>query len=345
MAMILAVSGIMFAVAISHDAEAQSQQALIPGRSTRGVLNSTSSQLRSEGGAQLLANDYHFEAQSGDELKIWIQHQGNLDLKLVLIDPFNNRIVIEDNDNKLQLGVTAPRLQSPGTYIIRVLSVGNKEGNYVIKIEASNPDRSLPADYVMRDQNLTIVPCGNPELATIRIGTETRCTSDIKKGGQHVYNPTTGTIDPVSAEPQPESLRDRLAREFGMQWTACGGRGLAEITIDGQTVCSRNYPEGKYTYNATTNRFDEVQVADRNLAKLEEWGLKPVECRSSGVVSILMDGKEYCTQPSDWLNVGNYRYIASDDRLEPIAQTPLPQPSNTNTNRNPNVQPDNGSGL
>lgn len=68
---------------------------------------------------------------------------------------------------------------------------------------------------------------------------------------------------------------------------------------------------------------------DPNLAKLQEWGLTPVAC-TDGVVSILFDGKEYCTQPTDWLGVGRYQYIPGSDRLEPMA-TPFTPNNNPPT--------------
>lgn len=73
---------------------------------------------------------------------------------------------------------------------------------------------------------------------------------------------------------------------------------------------------------------------DPNLAKLQQWGLNPVAC-TDGVVSILFQGKEYCTQPTDWLGVGHYQYISESDRLEPISppfapsnNPPAPAPPN-----------------
>ena len=338
MAIVLAVSGMMFAVTASHDAEAQALEPLNPGRSTSGVINTTRSRLVAEGTQQLLANDYSFEGQSGDQLKIWIETQGSLNVKLVVFDPFEERVLSQDNDTQLKQGVTL-RLRSPGTYRLRVLAEGNTQGPYIIKIETTNPERSRQADLVMRDLNLTITPCGNPELAVIRIGTETRCTRDMQRGGEYLYNSTTGQIEPRQTELQ-ETVRDRVAREFGMRWVPCGGQGLAEIAIDGEAVCTRDYPEGKYTYNAIASRFDPVPVADRNLQQLQEWGLNRVAC-GTGVVSILMNGQEYCTQPTDWLNVGHYRFIPAENRLEPMNSSPV---WTTDQNREP-VQHQTGNGL
>ncbi|KYC40786.1 hypothetical protein WA1_24475 [Scytonema hofmannii PCC 7110] len=100
--------------------------------------------------------------------------------------------------------------------------------------------------------------------------------------------------------------------------------------------------------------------ADPNLALLQNWGLKRTSCNGS-VVSILIDGKEYCAKPVKGLSVGNYAYIRAEDRLEPISESPNPlnannsnpQPSpeqvpqspnlvNTNTNSNPQPTPETG---
>lgn len=78
---------------------------------------------------------------------------------------------------------------------------------------------------------------------------------------------------------------------------------------------------------------------DPNLAKLQEWGLNLVAC-TDGVVSILFQGKEYCTQPTDWLGVGRYQYISGSDRLEPISPPLTP---NNNPPAPPN--PTNDIGL
>ncbi|HCF28520.1 MAG TPA: hypothetical protein DEV81_15270 [Cyanobacteria bacterium UBA11049] len=69
--------------------------------------------------------------------------------------------------------------------------------------------------------------------------------------------------------------------------------------------------------------------ADPNLAMIQSWGLKVTTCNDS-VVSISMDGKQYCTNPASWLNAGRYQYIRAEDRLEPMHQ--LSQPLNANTN-------------
>ena len=93
--------------------------------------------------------------------------------------------------------------------------------------------------------------------------------------------------------------------------------------------------------------------ADPNLAMIQSWGLKTTTCNSS-VVSISMDGKQYCTNPANWLNAGKYQYIRAEDRLEPMHQ--ISQPRNTyinsqvkpdydniNTNTNFQLKPDNNN--
>jgi tetratricopeptide (TPR) repeat protein len=66
---------------------------------------------------------------------------------------------------------------------------------------------------------------------------------------------------------------------------------------------------------------------DPNWTMIEGWGLNPAPC-SEQAVFLFIDGKEYCTQPADWLSLGKYKYIRNEDRLEPISQVPQqPEPA------------------
>jgi tetratricopeptide (TPR) repeat protein len=65
---------------------------------------------------------------------------------------------------------------------------------------------------------------------------------------------------------------------------------------------------------------------DPNWTMIKGWGLNPAPC-SEQAVFLFIDGKEYCTQPADWLSLGKYKYIRNEDRLEPISQAPQqPEP-------------------
>jgi S1-C subfamily serine protease len=68
--------------------------------------------------------------------------------------------------------------------------------------------------------------------------------------------------------------------------------------------------------------------SDANVALIQQWNLKSVPC-SNQAVSIFIDGKEYCTEPTDWLSLGKYQYIRNDDRLEPITQPTVTSNSQT----------------
>lgn len=257
---------------------------------------------------------------------------------MLVFNPLEELTIGESDDNKLKKGVTYT-LRSGGTYRIRVLAEEN-QGNYVIKIEAANRD-SARVDLVMQDLGLTSVTCGNPELAVIRIGGEIRCTSSIQQGGEYIYNQTTNQLEPVQEVKPAESLKDRIAREFGLQWVPCGGRGLAEISMNGETLCTAGYPQGQYTYTQATNRFEPLQPVDRNLALLREWGLTQTQC-GNNVVSISIEGKEYCTLSTDWLTIGTYRYLPAQDRLEPVSLPSNPDYIHINTEPPPS---NNGTGL
>lgn len=324
--------------AIAHSLSAWAIETLLSGRSTQGTLNSTRSQLVPDGNVNRLANDYNFEGQLGDRITIAIEPQGNLNVKLLVFNPLEELVISESDDSKLKKGVTYT-LRSGGTYRLRILAE-NSEGNYIIKVEAANRD-STRADLVMQDLGLTSVTCGNPELAIIRIGSETRCTNSIQQGGEYIYNETANRLDPVQEVKPVETLKERIAREVGLQWVPCGGPGLAEISINGETLCTAGYPQGQYTYDPATNRFEPLQPADRNVALLRDWGLTLTQC-GNNVVSISIEGKEYCTLPTDWLTVGTYRYLPAQDRLEPLS---LPSNSDYIPIHTEPQQNNNGTGL
>jgi len=329
------IAAIAVCGAIAQTLSAQAIETLSSGRSTPGTLNSTRSQLVPDGNAHRLANDYNFVGELGEQITIAIEAQGNLDLKLVVFNPLDEVVLSQSNDNLLKQGITYT-LRSGGTYRIRVLAENN-QGNYTIKIEAANRDAAR-ADLVMGDLGYTPTICnGNPDLAVIQIGSETRCTRDAQ-AGEYLYNETDNKAYPVQ---ETETLKDRIAREFGLQWVPCGGPGLAEISLEGETLCIGNYPAGEYRYNVATNRLDPVQPVDRNVALLREWGLTPTQC-GNNVVSISIDGKQYCTLPTEWLTIGTYRYLPAQDRLEPLSQPYNPDYTNINTEPQPN---NTGSGL
>lgn len=82
----------------------------------------------------------------------------------------------------------------------------------------------------------------------------------------------------------------------------------------------------------TVERNQQLQPSttnsDPNLALIQQWELNSVPC-SDQAVSIFIDGKEYCTEPANWLSLGKYRYIRNDDRLEPINKPPATSNSQT----------------
>lgn len=79
-----------------------------------------------------------------------------------------------------------------------------------------------------------------------------------------------------------------------------------------------------YEYNVAVDNLEKAQRtrsrpndSDPNMMLLKSWGLNAVTC-SEQTVLILIDNKEYCTLPSSWLDLGKYRYIRSEDRLESL---------------------------
>ena len=67
----------------------------------------------------------------------------------------------------------------------------------------------------------------------------------------------------------------------------------------------------------------QARNSDPNLTLIQSWGLTTTTCQGP-VVTIVMDGKQYCTQVTGWLNTGVYTYIRAEDRLESASQSPNP---------------------
>jgi hypothetical protein len=66
--------------------------------------------------------------------------------------------------------------------------------------------------------------------------------------------------------------------------------------------------------------------SDPNLVMLQQWGLTPTNCGGS-IVSILIEGKQYCVNPHPDLIVANYQYNRATGRLEPLSSSPNPSPN------------------
>jgi hypothetical protein len=71
-------------------------------------------------------------------------------------------------------------------------------------------------------------------------------------------------------------------------------------------------------YQVVINNLKKMERNERNLAIIRDWGLTLATC-GDRAVSILIDANKYCTEPVSELAIGTYKYIRSEDRLEPIA--------------------------
>jgi len=124
----------------------------------------------------------------------------------------------------------------------------------------------------------------------------------------------------------PLPLADRVMKKLNLTATACSSPDLvAVIQIGGETRCTTGYPKGEYVYEQASNTLIAKQPADSNLALIKTWGLNTTACGGS-VVSIMIDGKQYCASPTNWLNVGEYTYNRAADRLDPLNQNPPVNP-------------------
>jgi hypothetical protein len=285
------ISSAIAAVAVSSIAisslvvPVKAQQVLEPSQTISGRVDSTSVPVVIKNGQIRPGVEYNFTARVGDEVNVTaIKEEGSgIDVILVVIPPSQEPIQL---DQDLDGGRRETFFQNPitsgGNWRVRVVSFNNQPGGYQISLLIKRngivvvPETPLSiADRVMKDSGLISVPCGSPDLAVIKIGAETRCTT--------------------------------------------------------------GYPKGVYVYDFTTNTLKAEQAADPNLAMLQSWGLTTTTC-SNSAVSILIDGKQYCTNPANWLSAGYYIYDRAVDRLDPIAIPAVNRPQTGG-----NFNPSNGS--
>jgi hypothetical protein len=66
-------------------------------------------------------------------------------------------------------------------------------------------------------------------------------------------------------------------------------------------------------------------IEDPSIALLKTWKLTPVPC-SSITASILIDGKEYCTNTNDKLRAAKYAYNPNTQRVQALNPVPTSQP-------------------
>jgi hypothetical protein len=286
-----------------------------------------------------LGEEYTFTAQQGDPLDIAVEVEegSNLQPVLVLISSQTGRQVAYNNTtNSLQY--TVP---TAGEYRLLVLGQNNTRGRYNLFVSGLGEGAQVSqADRIMTDVlQLRTVGCGVPNVATITIGNEQRCTRDIASG-QYVYQESTRSLKAVNA------TREILARELQLtildQCPTAVGRPVVRISVTEpqvattSTYCAnptRFIQAGNYTYNIQTDEFQPVGTAQnpsssptsqttdqRKQFLLNEYGLRLLNsCPQvrTNVVEVTFPEGTYCATPNRLITAGKYTYNAATGEIDP----------------------------
>jgi hypothetical protein len=219
-------------------------------------------------------DEYILNAQQGDTIQASVQVGDNSDLSpvLVLISSRTGRqVAYDDTNNSLQYQVPAA-----GEYRLLVLGQNNSGGRYSLDISGLSantgntvsPTQASQADRVMRDVlQLRAIGCGVPNVATITIGSERRCTRDVDPG-QYTYDPTSKSINLADANGQTatDDKKKLLQDQYGLRvLNSCPVNRSSVVSISfndsnqTSTYCAtpnRLIQAGQYTYNASTGNLD-----------------------------------------------------------------------------------------
>ena len=279
-ATIVAITGILFTGA----ADIASAAVLLNNGEINGFIRVNSSAFRFRNQAitgspiqTAPGDEYILNAQQGDTIQASIQVADGSDLTPVLVliaSRTGRQVAYDDTNNSLQYQVSAA-----GEYRILVLSQNNSRGKYTLQISGLSAAAQSSADRVMKDVlQLREIGCGVPNVATITIGSDQRCTRDIE-AGQYVYDPTSKSIKLADANGQTttdptatDQKRKLLQDEYGLKvLNSCPVNRSSVVSVSfadsGQTstYCAtpnRLIQPGQYTYNASTGNLDAA-TADK----------------------------------------------------------------------------------
>jgi hypothetical protein len=118
-----------------------------------------------------------------------------------------------------------------------------------------------------------------------------------------------------------------LVQSWGLTITSCSS-AMTAISIDGKQYCtipSNGLLAKQYVYNRTTNQLMVANIqpsnqmnGDTNMGLLQSWGLTIMPSCNPPVAIIFIDNKQYCTMPTNQVNVGQYVYDRARNQLKAI---------------------------
>jgi hypothetical protein len=115
-----------------------------------------------------------------------------------------------------------------------------------------------------------------------------------------------------------------MMEDWGLTLVDCKGF-VVSIFLNNTEYCakpSKDLKIGKYLYNRADDRLDPIpqyKPKDANLTLIEKLGLNPISCASAqAVVSITIDNRQYCANPTNSISAGNYIYDRTNSTLAPV---------------------------
>lgn len=243
---------------------AQAQQVLESTKTVSGRIDSSSAPVGVDGNFRP-GVEYSFSAQAGDEVRIDAvrDETTSMDIVMVVIPPNSSPIKLDsDLDGFRRETYRSSGVTTGGTWKVRIVSFDRKPGTFQLSLVIKRDGVTLtpqqpvdPADQIMKDLGLKSVVCGSSELAIIKIGDQTRCTTGYPKG-QYVYNSAAKRLDIL------DSPGVALVKEWGLTISSCNTRAV-RIRINSEEICVNPgfdlISGGRYTYDA---RADELISED-----------------------------------------------------------------------------------
>lgn len=199
-------------------------------------------------------DEYTFQAKRGDTIEVDVtpDRGSNLRPYVVLVSPNGKQVAFDSRRGFLRYSVV-----TPGTYRLRVLA-RNVYGGYQVTVngisagttatQPTTPDANLGAraDQIMEQElRLRSVGCGVPGVSQIQIGSEVRCTLDLKPPQRYVYDAGTKRL---------------IETATGLPSGTTGQPADPNQLAYGRTV-SGTISRSSQTYQTTTGLFGQVRVS------------------------------------------------------------------------------------
>lgn len=227
-----AVASLVGATVAISASKASAQQVLQPSQTVSGIISEGTSRLFVFKGSQRLGEEYTFEGQAGDKIRIAVVPETGSSLRYTVVLFGPNGLPYEINSDERELNLT-------GTWRVRVLSLKKTQGRYQISLvkrvdqgqvltdvlkkqfEAEEARRREEARLREEEKNLlpaswglTRLACGGSGIVEVSINAKLACampTADLP-AGRYVYDQSHNELIPLSV---PSAVNVNSANQGG----------------------------------------------------------------------------------------------------------------------------------